>query len=95
MKRKTRTIEMQRPEEKDIIEEIRNNSNYKAFEKLFKANQPVLVIFAHKFVGDWEVARDLVQEVFRISGKTEIKLLSKPLYGHTFMQLLKTNVPII
>lgn len=55
---------MQRPEEKDIIEEIRNNSNYKAFEKLFKANQPVLVIFAHKFVGDWEVARDLVQEVF-------------------------------
>ncbi len=35
-----------------------------AFEELFKAHYPAMVLYAHKFVGDTDTARDIAQQVF-------------------------------
>jgi RNA polymerase sigma-70 factor (ECF subfamily) len=38
--------------------------NYGEFEQFFRTNQPRMVLYANRFVDDWETARDIVQEVF-------------------------------
>lgn len=54
---------MQNLDDKRLLEEFKKN-NLGAFEQFFKANQPPLVAYANKFLGDWEASRDIVQEVF-------------------------------
>lgn len=63
-----------------LIAEIKKG-NYQAFEQIFKAHQPYMVMYAKKFVDDWESARDLVQEIFlqfwENRGKVEITISIK------------------
>jgi RNA polymerase sigma-70 factor (ECF subfamily) len=50
-------------DDKKLLAELRNN-NITAFEQFFRENQPNMVIYASNLLDDWEMARDIVQEVF-------------------------------
>ncbi len=54
---------MQYLDDKTLLIEFQKN-NIEAFEKFFRTLQPQLVSFAHKFLDDWEISRDIVQEIF-------------------------------
>lgn len=54
---------MEYPDDKKLLQELRNN-NIEAFEHFFRENQPNMVMYACNLLDDWEMARDIVQEVF-------------------------------
>ncbi|MDO5970898.1 sigma factor [Flavivirga aquimarina] len=76
------------------MSENKNDFTLKSYKSFFEYLYPQLCVFANKYLNDWEISKDVVQEVFVKVWEDRIVFLNEKYITNYFYKAVKMNVSI-